>query len=518
MNPELEPSLLAARLAQLAQTQGPRVALACRASGSNTTALRTVDFAQFWRRIERITAHLQANWGIQRGDRVAWLGLNHELQLTALVACARLGAIFMPLNFRLAVPELQHLIDDAQPQVLVHDDAMAPAAQALTGPGLQHTHQNALIDTPSPRGLPLPEVDLDDGLLLVYTSGTTGQPKGALHTQAAVLANARASLWAHGLSRKDVVLSVLPLFHVGGLCIQTLPALLAGAQVILHARFEPTAWLHDVQGERPSLSLLVPTTLNAVLNHPDWPHADLSSLRGLMTGSSTVPEAYFQAFHARGIPMGQIYGCTETGPVALVLRLPDATVRVGSAGWPHPECEVKLIDEQGRPLSQPGQVGEVCVRSANLMKGYWQRGLAGGGPGGHGLQAGWFHTGDLGRRDADGAVTLVGRAKDMIISGGENIYPAEIENLLVGYPGVAEVAVVGWPDPHWGEVPVLAVEWLPQTEATARDPQALLDHLQPRLARFKWPKRVVSVAAFPRSALGKVRKPDLLAQLLAESP
>jgi fatty-acyl-CoA synthase len=191
---------------------------------------------------------------------------------------------------------------------------------------------------------------------------------------------------------------------------------------------------------------------------------------------------------------------------------------VGSAGWPHPECEVKLIDEQGRPLSQPGQVGEVCVRSANLMKGYWQRGLAGGGPGGHGLQAGWFHTGDLGRRDADGAVTLVGRAKDMIISGGENIYPAEIENLLVGYPGVAEVAVVGWPDPHWGEVPVLAVEWLPQTEAAARDPQALLDHLQPRLARFKWPKRVVSVAAFPRSALGKVRKPDLLAQLLAESP
>ena len=212
-----EPSLLAARFAQLARDCGAQPAMRFRGDAHRDGQSLDYDFAKFWRRVERVTAHLQAHWGVHVGSRVAWLGLNHELQLVTLVACARLGAIFVPLNFRLAVPELQQVIDDAAPTLLVHDEAHTASAQALRGAGLQHTELQTLIATASPRGLALPQVHSDSPLLLVYTSGTTGRPKGALHTQAGLLANARASHWAHGFVPGDRVLSVLPLFHVGGL-------------------------------------------------------------------------------------------------------------------------------------------------------------------------------------------------------------------------------------------------------------------------------------------------------------
>jgi len=444
-----ESSPLAERFAQLAQACGDRPAITFRGDGRHIASTFACDFGMFWRRVERVTAHLQSSWAVQGGDRVAWLGLNHDLQLVTLVACARLGAVFVPLNFRLAVPELQQVVHDAQPRLLVHDSLHADAAQALHGEGLEHTHLDALIATASPRDLPLPVVHSDLPLLLVYTSGTTGVPKGAVHTQAALLTNARASAWAHDFVPADKVLSTLPMFHVGGLCIQTLPALLEGIEVVLHPRFDPTAWLDEMTTSCPSLSLLVPATMRAVFEHPRWADTSLACLRGIMTGSSTVPVAYLEALHARGVPVGQVYGTTETGPVSIVLRLPDAMARVGASGWPHPEAQVKLIDAQGQEVGS-GETGEVCIRAANLMRGYWSR----QGNTGIGLQGGWFHSGDLGQRAEDGCITIVGRSKDMIISGGENIYPAEIENLLVTLPGVAECAVLGLPDERWGEVPV----------------------------------------------------------------
>jgi len=417
-----ETSLIAARFAQLAHERGTQSAMTFRGDERQPGRSFEYDFAKFWRRVERVTAHLQSTWGVGQGDRVAWLGFNHELQLVTLVACARLGAIFLPLNFRLAVPELQQVMGDAQPRLLVHDTHHADTAHALQVQGLQHTHHDTLIATASPRGLPLPDVHSALPLLLVYTSGTTGVPKGALHTQAALLANARASAWAHDFVPGDKVLSTLPMFHVGGLCIQTLPALLAGIEVVLHPRFDPTAWLGEMNTSRPTLSLLVPATMRALFEHPLWADTSLACLRGVMTGSSTVPVAYLETLHARGVPVGQVYGTTETGPVSIVLRLPDAIARVGASGWPQPEAQVKLIDAQGREVA-PGETGEVCLRAANLMRGYWSA----QGVSGIGLQDGWFHSGDLGQRAQDGCITIVGRSKDMVISGGENIYPAEIE-------------------------------------------------------------------------------------------
>ncbi|WP_295521251.1 AMP-binding protein [Limnohabitans sp. Rim8] len=508
-----ETSLLAARFAQLAQEHGAQPAMTFRGEECKPGSTLAYDFAKFWRRVQRVTAHLQSTWGVQSGDRVAWLGLNHELQLVTLVACARLGAVFLPLNFRLAVPELQQVMSDAQPRLLVYDTPHANSAQALNAEGLRHIHHDSLITQASPRNLSLPDVHSERPLLLVYTSGTTGVPKGAVHTQAALLANARASAWAHDFVSGDKVLSTLPMFHVGGLCIQTLPALLAGVEVVLHPRFDPSAWLDEMNTSRPTLSLLVPATMRALFEHPRWVNTPLACLRGIMTGSSTVPVAYLEALHARGVPVGQVYGTTETGPVSIVLRLPNAMARVGASGWPHPEAQVRLIDTQGQDVG-PGETGEVCIRATNLMRGYW---LADGEPN-CGLQNGWFHSGDLGQRAEDGCITIVGRSKDMIISGGENIYPAEIENQLVTLPGVAESAVVAVTDARWGEVPVAVLVLALDAAGQSLTAEDVLQHLQSRIARFKLPRRVVFLDSLPKSALGKVQKPALQALLTGTNP
>lgn len=512
-----ESSVIAQRFKALALSQPHKLAIRFGIPGQT----EDYDFAKFWRRVERVTGHLQNSFGLKAGQRVAWLGLNHELECVTLVACARLGLIFMPLNYRLAVAELSMVLEDATPSLLVYDALHQSAAQSLT---VQQANElltslpscllDRLIDQPSSKHIDYPQIAESSDLLLVYTSGTTGLPKGAVHTQAGLMANAQASHEAHVFQDNDIVLSTLPLFHVGGLCIQTLPALLAGVSVYLHPRFDPSAWLKTVSEgaleERPSLSLLVPATLRAVLDHPDWPHADLKSLRGIMTGSSTLPVSYLERFHARGVPVGQIYGATETGPVSVVLKLQDAMKRVGFAGWPHANLSLKLIDADGQEVPR-GATGEVCVKAPNVMRGYWS---PSGAQTQEGLIDGWFHSGDMGFLDQQGCLQIVGRNKDMIISGGENIYPAEIENALMAYPGVAECAVVGLPDEKWGEVPVLALIRQSTPEGLQLSAEEILVHLQHNIARFKLPRRVLFLEQLPKSALGKVLKPLLLKQLI----
>ena len=506
-----ESSKLAQRFWELAQIQPKKLAIRFGMPGQT----EDFDFAKFWRRVERVTGHLQVTHGLKSGQRVAWLGLNHELQLVTLVACARLGLIFMPLNFRLAVAELKMVLQDAKPSILIHDELHANAVVSLAIDVPQSCHLESLIATASAKNLALPAVDDCADVLLVYTSGTTGLPKGAVHTQAGLLANAKASDEAHAFKPIDIVLSTLPMFHVGGLCIQTLPALLAGVSVHLQPRFDASAWLKSVsQGElvqRPTLSLLVPATMRAVLDHAQWPSVDLQSLRGIMAGSSTLPEAYLEKFHERGVPVGQIYGTTETGPVSVILKFQDAVQRIGFAGWPHANLELQIRDSEEQVVKS-GVTGEVCVRGANVMRGYW---LAASQAAGEGLKDGWFHTGDMGYLDANGCLQIVGRNKDMIISGGENIYPAEIENALATFPGLLECAVVGLPDERWGEVPVLALVRALTAEGRQLSETAVKAHLEAKIARFKLPRRVVFREELPKSALGKVQKPILQQQLMA---
>ncbi len=425
------------------------------------------------------TAHLQRE-GVQRGAIVAWLGHNSWDMIATLVACHRLGAVLLPLNWRLAASELAALLRHAGAGHLL---------------GTPEVEAQALDVLARVRLTPGPAAGVQAGdLLLVYTSGTTGEPKGALHTAAGLQANALAAVAAQGLTPQDRVLSVLPLFHVGGLCIQTLPALALGARVSLQPRFEPGAWFDAVAQWRPSTTLLVPAVMKALVEHPRWAAADLASLRFVNSGSQIVPRALIEAFHARGVPVAQVYGATETGPVSIALSPAEALANVGKTGRPALGVQVRL-----------GSDGEIQLKAPNLMRGYHrspERGFD---------DEGWFHTGDLAVQHADGLFEVVGRSKELIISGGENIHPAEIEQIVAGLPGVADCAVVGLPDERWGEVPVLAVVAQPGTTV---DAQALLAGLAGRLARFKLPRRVVIVDALPRTALGKVQRRALAQALL----
>ena len=426
--------------------------------------------------------------GLGEGAFIGWLGHNTPEMLAALLACAKLGAVWLPLNWRLAAPELAAIAQHAGLSALINTPELADLA--------------AQLRSLAPMAGPTEPAQPGD-VMLVYTSGTTGQPKGAMHSQAGMLANLDAATAVQGLSAADRVLAVLPLFHVGGLCIQVLPALAVGAVVKLQARFDPAGWLHDVATWRPSTSLLVPAVMQALIGHPAWPAADLRSLRFLNSGSSIVPVALIAAFQDRGVPVAQVYGSTESGPFSIALRPDEALARVGSAGRPAPGVCLRLTDAAGAEVAT-GEVGEIQLQAPNLMRGYHRLSA------GSGFVAGWFTTGDLARADADGYVTVVGRSQDLIIAGGENIYPAEIENIAATWPGVAEAAVVGLPDARWGEMPVLVL--VAQAGAVV-DVDGLAAHLQARLARYKQPRRIVLAHSLPRTALGKVQKAALRRQL-----
>ena len=428
-----------------------------------------------WNSIEEKTRTLE----ISRGDRVAWLGYNSPEMLVLLFALARLGAILVPLNWRLTAVEHKAILSDCRPKLLFAEEEFKSHASGLGTPlGSLNEERNSKVSGHD-----------EDDILIVYTSGTTGKPKGAVLTQSALLWNGFNSIHAHDLSQSDHVLTVLPMFHVGGLNNQTLPALMAGATVTLRRRFDPAQWLADVALRRPTISLLVPATIQAVVCHPAWAKSDLSSLRMLNTGSMVIPDSLIRAFHDRGIPVGQIYGCTETAPIATVLLKEDAIRKLGSAGKPAPHCEVKLVDS------------EVWVRGPNVMRGYWNdpEGTAAAL-----TPEGWFKTGDLARIDEEGYYWIMGRSKDVIISGGENIYPAELENVLADCPQIAEAAVIGVEDPKWGEAACVCV-----VAREKMDEQFVLNLFRNRLAKFKHPRRVVFLDSLPKNAMGKVQKHEL---------
>ena len=466
-----------------------------------------ISYAALWQRIEAATATLTQRFAVQPGERIAYLGFNHPRFIVLLMALARLGAMVVPLNLRLAPAELTAILQHAGARLLLCDVAMHAAGTAAAGAAPVALVPAGVLDTAETRSHQGFTGDDENPLLLVYTSGTTGKPKGALHTQANLRWNIAAAIAAQDLCASDHLLSVLPVFHVGGLCIQLLPVLAAGGSVTLHARFDAGAWISDVQARRPTLSLLVPATLKAILDHPAWPGADLSSLRFINTGSSVVPRALIDAVHARGVPVTQVYGATETGPVSLALRVEDALTHAGSAGKPALHVEVRLVQADGREAAV-GETGEIWVRGNNVVAGYWND------PHNAAFTDGWFRSGDLAYRDADGFYWVAGRSSELIISGGENIYPAELENILADCPLILEAAVIGQPDAQWGEVALAVV--VPQPGA-ALDAAAVLALFDGRIARYKQPRRVVFAAALPKTALGKVQR-ALLKQQAGESP
>jgi fatty-acyl-CoA synthase len=459
-------------------------------------------------RIEQAARAMKAEFGVSPGDRVAILSLNRPDYLVLLYACARLGAMLVPLNWRLAFAEQLFILSDASVKVLVLERAFAAIL-----PGLEERLPTTGIiglDFVPPEGSGFgtllaqargdgrhPHIDLSCPLLIVYTSGTTGRPKGAVLRQEALLWNAVMSQHMHGLTSDDHVLTVLPFFHVGGLNIQTTPALHFGATVSILPRFTPEAAFAVIRQHRPTLTVLVPAIIQAVTDHPDWLATDLSSLKAVSTGSTIVPPHLIERIVARGVPVLQVYGSTETCPVAIYTRLGGDLSRVGSTGLPGLCCEATVIDGAGHELP-PDTPGEIVVRGPNVFFEYW--GNAGATR--EALQDGWYRTGDIGRRDKDGYFWVHDRKKNLIISGGENIYPAEVERVLLEHPDVVDCGVIGRPDPKWDEVPVAYVIRRDGCPVEAEDLKA---HVLTQLARFKVPREIVFVDDLPRTALGKVQ-------------
>ena len=461
---------------------------------------RSTSYAELAARSRRLAAWLQHDRGLQPGARVAWLGFNSPEQIALLFACARVGLVLVPLNWRLSDAEVAAIVADAGVSLAVLDAACRERAPALAGVHLAMAASaqdgiSALPDDSSANPPLRSHASPERGVLLIYTSGTTGRAKGALLTQHALSYNALNAQHMHDMSAADRVLTVLPMFHVGGLNIQTLPALYCGASVILEARFEAGRTLDLIAAAKPTLTLQVPSSLGALLAHPRWMETDLSSLRACATGSTDVPLPLIEALHARHVPVIQIYGATETGPVAIYQRIAEAYSHAGSIGRAGLHTEIRLVDEAGRDLPA-GTPGEILVRGPHLALGYWDSATQAARP----YDDGWFASGDVAECDAAGYYWFKDRRKHVIISGGENIYPAELERVLAASGLLREAAVAGRVDAHWGQVPVV-VAVRAQASTTRAE---VLRLFEGKVARYKCPKDVVFVDALPRNAMGKI--------------
>jgi fatty-acyl-CoA synthase len=469
-----------------------------------------ISYRDFDARIKANARALTNELGVEAGDRVAYLGQNHPQSLVLFFACARLGAIFVPLNWRLAPPEHRHILKDSGARALIVDEPYREQCEPLSAELENCTfialHGDAgggwlllpdLIEN-GKGDVPPPHAGGESPLLLIYTSGTTGFPKGAVLTHDSVQYNAYNSIVMHDMTSHDVVLTVLPLFHVGGLNNQTTPAFYAGATVILHRVFNPARMLDDLLRKKPTLTIILPAHMQPLRELPGWDASDFSSLRSVLTGSTSIPDEMIRYWHGKGIPLVQVYGSSETCPIAIHQTADNALLTEGTIGFPAMHCEIRIVNEQGVDC-WADQPGEIYVRGNNVMSHYWHNEKATR----ESLTGGWFHTGDIGYFDHRGCYHFLDRKKDVIISGSENIYPAEIENVLTGHPDILEVAVVGRKDPRWGEAVVAVIVKKGNSQLEEAQVREWLDG---KLGRYKHPRSVLFVDALPRNEMRKVQK------------
>ena len=490
-------------LSDRARTTPDRVAI--RFLGAELT------YAELDRRSTRLAAGL-AERGVRRGDRLATLTANSPDHVVVLFACARLGAILQPISWRLAPPEIAYQLADAEPSLLLvseeHHDLAAASTTVLQG-GPHALESGAEI---ARLGDPALEVDAeapavaedDDPLLLVYTSGTTGKPKGALLTHANCFWTNLSFDRTAGVRDDDVVLQVLPQFHAGGWNVQPLLAWWKGATVVIEPAFDPARTLALIAEERVTTMMGVPATYLFLAEAPGFGDADLSSLRLVVVGGAPMPASLLETWQERGVEIVQGYGLTEAAPNVLCLPPDDARRKLGFAGKPYPHVDVALRDPETGLVPDGRGVGELLVRGPNVFAGYWRNPEATEAA----FVDGWLRTKDVAERDDEGFFRIVGRLEELVISGGENVYPAEIENVLHAHPDVVEAAVVGVPDERWGEV---CAAFVVLREGATADGEDLRDHCRERLARFKVPRTVMLVEELPRSSMGKVQKDELRA-------
>jgi fatty-acyl-CoA synthase len=479
--------------------------------------VRRLTYRDLNRRVNRLARSLQT-LGLQPGARIGILSFNRVEFIEVIMAAAKLGLILVPLNWRLTAAELGFILKDSGTETLFFDPALGELAAGLRGTtplnrfivfgdagGESDTvYEKVIGSQPSDEPVTQTAPDLDTPHIIMYTAGTTGRPKGAVLTQGAGFWNALNLTLAMDFTSADRNLVVLPMFHIGGIGLFTLPMLYHGATVVIQRTFDPAQTLELMAAERITLFFGVPAVFQAILRSPRFDAEAFRGARVVMSGGAPLPVSLVKEYHEAGIALQQGFGMSEAAPSIATLPKELALAKAGSIGRAVFHLEARIVDDALTPVPA-GQVGELVLRGPNLLTGYWNRPEATQ----EAFRDGWFHTGDLARMDADDDLWIVDRKKDMFISGGENVYPAEVENLIYELPEVAEAAVIGVPDARWGEVGLAVV--VPKTPGKPT-PQEVLAHLAGRLAKYKIPKNVVLVDRLPRNAAGKVLKNSLREQ------
>jgi len=474
-------------------------------------ANQTLTYTQLNARAKALAGYLQ-NKGIERGDRVAVLLRNRAEFFELQFACSKIGAICLPLNWRLTVNELDYILRDSAPKVLVHDHVFADSAQTLVSelgieisielaePGEASSYEAAMAEQ-----LTHSQVDAthDDVTMIMYTSGTTGHPKGAMITHRMVFYNIINLSLPANINSNTVQLVVLPLFHTGGLNCYANPVLHAGGTVVLLREFEPGRALQVINDAQLGVThfFAVPAPYQFMMQHPDFATTDLSRLVSAGVGGAPCAEVILRTWLERGVALSQGWGMTETSPGGVSLEPADALRKLGSAGKALMHTEIRIVDENGQDVAA-NEVGELIIRGPNITPGYWNNPEATKKT----FMDDWLLTGDAARMDDEGFVFIVDRSKDMYISGGENVYPAEVENVLYQLPQIAEVGVIGVPSERWGETGMAVVVLKP---GEALDSETVIAHCLANLAKFKIPSSVEFIDALPRNATGKVLKRTL---------
>jgi fatty-acyl-CoA synthase len=491
-------------------------------------------YAELNARADRMANLLRDGLGTKPGDRVAILAQNRVEQVELFFAVAKLGAILVPVNWRLTTPEIAYILENSAPSVLLYGQELASVVEELHARQLSSGEplwrgQAIALDGPGGDGLdarlaaasdrPVETEGITEAtpLLLLYTSGTTGRPKGAVLTHGSITWNAIITATCWDLRHDDVTLTHTPFFHTGGWNVLTLPLLHRGATVVLAAgsRFDPGETLRAVDEQGITILFAVPTMFQMMLDHEAMATTRFVKTRYFIAGGAPCPVPLIEAFQRRGVVFKQGFGLTEVGPNCFVLDACDAVSKAGSVGHPVLHLDTRVVDQAslGREI-EPGEVGELQLRGPTVCAGYWRDEEAAAAAR---TPDGWFRTGDLFRRDAEGYHYVVGRLKEMYISGGENVYPAEIERVLYEVPGVVEAAVVGVPHPKWGEVGHAFVAC-----SGARRPAAeeLLAHCRAHLAKYKVPKALTLLDSLPKGMTGKIQKSELaaMAASMVEAP
>ena len=479
-------------------------------------SLATVDLATgrhhsyrvFDDRVARLAGAFGSLLGVEPGDRIAVLAPNGTDIFDVQFACGRTGAIFVPLNWRLADAELRAILADCTPEVLVFDPDFTDRAQTLAldcgirkmlpfGPTFEHiTGTEPRLDAPV-------AATLDDISTILYTSGTTGRPKGAIITHGMNFWNTVHSMAVANVSRATVFLGLLPLFHTGGLNVFSYPAFQAGGSVLIMRAFDAGEALRLIGDPLVGVTHLfgVPANFQFMGAHPRFTDTDMSRMIYAGVGGAPTPDTILRQWQEQGLILQQGYGMTETSPLVLMLDREDAVRKAGSAGKPVLNMEMRVVGEDGTDAPS-GTIGELWVKGPNITRGYWQQPEVTAAS----FTDGWLHTGDAALVDDDGYYYIVDRWKDMYISGGENVYPAEVENVLYQNESIAEAAVIGVADARWGEVGRAVVVVRPGQSLTETE---VVAHCAANLARYKLPHSVVFTDALPRNATGKVHKPTL---------